>query len=70
MLDAVAACTNALDDRCRSIVVLANGTDGCSGPVALLKSANLGPSNAFLAPTVYVLEKLDTPVGAAAAQGG
>ncbi|KAL4855424.1 Mitogen-activated protein kinase kinase kinase 9 [Chlorella vulgaris] len=61
-LDAATVC--AYMPACRSVVVYANGTDGCSSEsVAVLKSSTLTPSNAFLAPSVVTLEKVsDTAV--------
>ena len=58
-INAGAACSNSLADQCNSVMVYENGTDGCSSQVAVLKTANLAPSNSFMAPTTYVLEKVD-----------
>lgn len=35
------------------------GTDGCSGPVAVLKSSPVAPDNHFLSPLVYTLQQAE-----------
>lgn len=56
---AATACSNALANKCRSAVVYTAGLDGCSDRLVLLKSANLAPSNSFVAPTVYTVERVE-----------
>ncbi|PRW33664.1 serine threonine- kinase receptor R831 [Chlorella sorokiniana] len=55
--DAVAIC--AWLSECRAVTVFANGTDGHSEPAAVLKSSPLAPSNSFLAPSVYSVQRTE-----------
>lgn len=47
---------------CRAVAVLANGTDGCGRPVAVLKAHGGLPSNTGMGPTTYVLQNVDPAV--------
>lgn len=56
------ACTNAQAGSCQAVVVYSGGAGpGCGGDgqLAVLKSANLAPSNAFMSPYVYTLERVE-----------
>lgn len=52
---AAAACANAYADTCQAVVVF---PDGNGGELAVLKSSNLAPGNAFMSPDVYTLERV------------
>lgn len=57
LLDAATMCVDAL--QCTAVVWFFNGTDGCSEPVAVLKSEGLSPDNTFVAPRVTTLQQVD-----------
>lgn len=60
-LDAVSVC--AWVEACRTVVVFANGTDGCSPLVAVLRSSTGDAATTFLAPSVYTLRQTEaTPL--------
>lgn len=57
VLSAASACANALSGTCRAVVFYSRGLDGCSAPVAVAKSTSSAPSNGFVGPSVYVMER-------------
>ncbi|KAL4431038.1 hypothetical protein ABPG75_006294 [Micractinium tetrahymenae] len=57
LLDAATMCVDAL--QCTAVVWFFNGTDGCSDPVAVLKSDGLSPDNTFVTPGVSTLQQVD-----------
>lgn len=58
---AAAACSNTEAGRCQAVVVYASAAGGCAdgNQLAVLKSSNLAPSNAFMSPYVYTLERVE-----------